>query len=140
MDGIGVGAGVVDILNSEFGGGKWGSVLDIIGGATPYDLPHFGGEFLKAKNVRTQAYLLLKTAIQNKQIGGIVDNELIEELTAIRYKIEDKVISIMPKDAIKTILGRSPDKADALAYANLVATVGLVMGGGVPFLAIKNKK
>jgi hypothetical protein len=44
------------------------------------------------------------------------DEDLAEELTALSYERDDKKgIRVMGKDAIRTALGRSPDKLDSLA-------------------------
>ena len=52
-------------------------------------------------------------------MGNVVDEALKLELQAIKYEIHaDKTLRVIGKEAIKKLLGRSPDIADALAYAN----------------------
>jgi len=44
------------------------------------------------------------------------DDDLEEELTVLTYERDDKQgIKVMGKDAIRSALGRSPDKLDSLA-------------------------
>jgi len=48
-----------------------------------------------------------------------IQEQLQQELAAIRYDFaSDRRVKILPKAEIKKRLGRSPDIADALAYAN----------------------
>jgi hypothetical protein len=42
------------------------------------------------------------------------DEELIEELTVATYEVKDGRIRVMPKDTMRELLKRSPDRADAL--------------------------
>ena len=74
------------------------------------------------QNLKTQCYYKLADLINKGQIGieGIDvngKNNLIEELEQVRMKDADKdnKLQIIPKDTVKSILGRSPDYADALA-------------------------
>ena len=56
----------------------------------------------------------------NGQIGNLTDEALKLEL---QYEIySDKKVKVVSKEAIKKLLGRSPDYADSLAYANWVKT------------------
>ena len=64
---------------------------------------------------------------KNKQNPALPpDDELMQELTEIRYKIKsDGKIIIEPKEELKKRLKRSPGKADALAltfYPNVANT------------------
>ena len=74
------------------------------------------------QNLKTQCYYKLADQINKGQIG--IDckdvntkNNIIEELEQVRMKDADKdnKLQMIPKDTIKSILGRSPDYADALA-------------------------
>lgn len=74
------------------------------------------------QNLKTQCYYKLADKINKGQIGIDckdinVKNQMIEELEQVRMKDADKdnKLQIIPKDTIKSILGRSPDYADALA-------------------------
>lgn len=76
-------------------------------------------EHLKAFNVRSEMFLLL----QERFTQGLItlppnDDELAEEIVHIRYKINsDGKIQISDNEGIKKRLGRSPDRAIALALA-----------------------
>lgn len=81
---------------------------------------------LKFKNIRAAAYWKLREALDPAHGDGLAlpdDPELREELCAPRFEVTAQGIQIEPKDAIKQRLGRSPDKADAvaLAYYTLIA-------------------
>ena len=73
------------------------------------------------QNLKTQCYYKLADLVNKAQIG-IDCNDIhikkciIEEMEQVRSKNADKdaKIQIQPKDTIKTILGRSPDFADAI--------------------------
>lgn len=66
-------------------------------------------------NKRAEMYFNLKEAINN---GAVLpkDEELMEELLAITYEFTPQgKIKLVPKEEIKKSIGRSPDKADAVA-------------------------
>ena len=74
------------------------------------------------QNLKTQCYYKLADQINKGQIGVScsdvnVKNYITEELEQVRTKDADKdnKLQIIPKDTVKSILGRSPDYADALA-------------------------
>jgi len=74
------------------------------------------------QNLKTQCYYKMADLINKAQIGitcedVIAKNDIIEELEQVRTKDADKdnKLQIIPKDSIKTIIGRSPDYADAIA-------------------------
>lgn len=97
----GYGAGVVDALRQIN--------QDPIGvqfAGKPLDPRYF--------NKRSEMYFELAKWVKN---GGQlpVDEELKEELCATEYRFVGDKFRIVDKDEIKSILGRSPDKADAAA-------------------------
>ena len=74
------------------------------------------------QNLKTQCYYKMSDLINKGQIGincedVSIKHEIIEELEQVRTKDADKdnKLQIIPKDNIKTIIGRSPDYADAIA-------------------------
>jgi len=74
------------------------------------------------QNLKTQCYYKLADQINKGQIGVScsdvnIKNYITEELEQVRTKDADKdnKLQIIPKDTVKSILGRSPDYADALA-------------------------
>ena len=74
------------------------------------------------RNLKTQCYYKLAEKINKNEIG-ITTNDImikqyiIEELEQVRSKDHDKdtKLSIVSKDVIKSLIGRSPDFADSLA-------------------------
>lgn len=103
IDTIGVGAGVFDnMLNQGFYcvDGNFGFMAD--------DKDRFS-------NKRAECYFRLKDAL-DRGLALPKDDGLMEELLAISYFYrETGKVQIQAKDNIKKELGRSPDKADALA-------------------------
>lgn len=91
-------------------------------------------------NLRSQLYYNLRYAIQDTTIKIVDDkykNEIIQEIYATRTTERAGKMAIIPKDDIKTQLGRSPDFADALAYRmifnyKLVADYKPTYGGQLP--------
>ena len=76
----------------------------------------------KYQNLKTQCYYTLAKKINEGQLGISCNNintknDIIEELEQVRTKDADKdnKLQILSKDTIKSIIGRSPDYADALA-------------------------
>lgn len=75
----------------------------------------------KMRNKRAEFYWKLREAL-DPDLGGQLalpadDSELLEELTSMYYTVKPSGISIESKDKIKERLGRSPDRADAVAYS-----------------------
>ena len=103
VDTIGIGAGVHDILMRQ-------GIFSIDG--------NFGmkaSEENTYMNKRAESYFKLSNAMK-RGLSIPNDDELAEELLAIEYTFtESGKVKIIPKDKIKELLGRSPDKADALA-------------------------
>ena len=74
------------------------------------------------QNLKTQCYYKLADLVNKAQIGIScndinVKQNIIEELEQIRTKDADKdnKLQIISKDNVKSIIGRSPDYADAIA-------------------------
>lgn len=77
------------------------------------------GRPIKYANLRSQAWWELKEKCRLKawKMPAIYDEELWQELTAIRYSTRADTIALEDKHYIRHRLGRSPDKADALVMA-----------------------
>lgn len=103
VDTIGIGAGVHDILIRQ-------GVFSIDG--------NFGFKAADNNtyyNKRAEAYFKLADAVK-RGLALPKDDDLAAELLAIEYEfMETGKVKIQSKDKIKERLGRSPDKADALA-------------------------
>lgn len=128
IDVVGVGAGVVDYLkNAGY------NVCEIQGGAKP--LEESKDEPFKPFNLRSQIFYALRNEICEGRLGNITDRVLRQELSMIRYEISaDRTVKIVSKDVIKKLLGKSPDYADALAYASWVITHPAPYRGPMPFI------
>jgi hypothetical protein len=76
----------------------------------------FGGKATDPRyfNKRSEMYFELAKWVRN---GGALpdDPELAEELCATTYRFQGDKFRLDDKDDIKDTIGRSPDKADALA-------------------------
>jgi len=106
VDVIGIGAGVCDRLD-ELGY----KVTEVNVGESPDDKD-------KYFNLRAEVFWSLRELFKKDLIGIPNDSSLVQELTDLRYKYSsEKKIRIEAKEDMKKRIGRSPDKADALALA-----------------------
>ena len=122
VDAVGIGSGVIDILAAQHY-----HVCEIQGGASPIDKDI--QEAFKPFNLRSQMYYQLMKDIRDGNIGNLTDENLKMELQSIQYEIvSEKTVKILPKEAIKKLLGKSPDLADALAYCNWSKSNFVYMG------------
>ena len=114
IDSVGLGAGVVDGLKLQ-----GFDVIELQGGARPEEMDC--SETFKPYNLRSQMYYELRKDLINGEIGNLTNEGLKFELQAIKYEVySDKTVKVVSKEAIKKLLGRSPDLADSLVYANWV--------------------
>lgn len=75
---------------------------------------------LKFINLRAEIYWKLREALDPVSGQGLAlpdDSELLSDLCAPRWVLQANGIKIESKDDIKARIGRSPDCADAIAYA-----------------------
>ena len=73
-------------------------------------------------NLRTEAYAELARDIRN---GFYVPEDVRAELLAQQVTIDNRGrIALVPKELVKKALGRSPDRADAIALANYARNHG----------------
>ncbi len=101
VDNNGVGAGVYDQLIQ--------AGLPIFDGNSSRSSAEFG-----LANKRIEMYQRLSKKLINMKIPD--DDELLGELSAVRYIISEKgLLMLEPKAETKKRLGRSPDKGDAVA-------------------------
>jgi hypothetical protein len=95
-------------------GGSWIDQLQAIG-RSPIGI-HFAGKANSPRfaNRRAEMWWLMAEWVKK---GGALPNEpeLVAELTTPTYSFKGDAILIEPKEEIKKRLGRSPDRADALA-------------------------
>ena len=106
IDEGGVGAGLVDRLR-ELG--------------QPVQGMHFGARAFDAdrfQNARSECYWRLRERLEAGTLVLPADDELLEEIAAQRVEFDARGrIALAPKDEIRAALGRSPDRADAIAMA-----------------------
>lgn len=104
VDGVGVGAGVVDRL-VELGY----AVVDMQSGAAPADPKHFA-------NARAEWFWILRRLLETGDLDlDPADEELAAQLGSIKYKFTSKgQIVIESKDEMKKRGLPSPDRADAV--------------------------
>lgn len=112
IDDSGVGGGVTDRLNEQ---------------NVEAEAVNFGEKAIDPErffNTRAEAYWLLRERLNPKSEDPLQipnDPDLIHELTSMKYSVTSKgQIKIESKDDIKKRIGKSPDKADALAIANFI--------------------
>lgn len=73
-------------------------------------------------NKRSEAHWLFREALDPDQVGGSPimlpdDPELLGDLTAPTYEVSPRGIQILEKEEVCKVLGRSPDKGDAVVMA-----------------------
>lgn len=116
VDAVGVGSGVLDNLHS-----MGYNVKEIIGGAKPVEIKY--DDNFQPFNLRSQMYHELRRDLMEGNIGNLNDQSLRLELASIQYEISaERTVRVVGKDVIRKVLGKSPDLADALCYANWVKT------------------
>lgn len=125
VDSIGVGAGTVNEMRRMLGGQA--SPVPLNSGAKASIRAAKAGEqdgwqadVNLFANLRAQMYWQLREDARQGRIGLPDDPQLIEELIMPVYEVRNGKVLIEPKDDIKRRLGRSPNKADAVVYANWV--------------------
>lgn len=124
IDAVGVGAGAVNEAR------RLGmAVKAIYNGAKPEStaqrLPdgrviEWGPDVNRFENFRGQSHWQTREDFRLGIIDVKWDQELAEELTALTFEDEGKVVKMPPKSEVKILLGRSPDKADAFVMGNWV--------------------
>lgn len=109
VDSPGLGGGVIDALEA-MGGRPW----DYNGGLPP--LGYQAGE--KFANLRAESFWTLRRRLEMGTIALPPDEKLGDELCAMRWSIRlDGKVQLEGKDELRARLGRSPDRADAVAMA-----------------------
>lgn len=108
IDEDGIGGGVVDILKCS----------GFLNGSAPLEVD---GKKQNYQNLKSQCYFLLAEKINKGEIYIKTDdievkNLLVQELEQVKRKDVDKdgKLSVLPKEQVKALIGRSPDYSDAL--------------------------
>lgn len=110
VDGVGIGAGVVDRLWE-----KGIFVTNFIGNAAP-TVQEWSSVF-KFKNLKAQGYWLVKECLKGKELGNIKDPTLKSELASIWKSTDEKEIAVDSKEKYRLRNGKSPDLSDGCMYA-----------------------
>lgn len=115
VDAIGIGSSALDFIQ-----GLNLLVLPVVGSEASKEMDVSGG--LRMRNRRAEMYWRLREALDPTNPDPIElppDQELLADLCAVRYKVvtmgKVAAIQIREKDEIREVLGRSPDKGDAVA-------------------------
>lgn len=113
IDSSGIGGAVFDMLDTleEFSG-KVYLLLGIDGGTSSRDLSQWA-------NNRAYNHHSLRDQMLNGKIDlDYEDRELREQLLGVTYRFTNRGgVQITPKDQMRTVMGGSPDRLDALIYA-----------------------
>lgn len=125
VDSIGVGAGTVNESRRLYGqtaafqalNGGAGAVTRVAKGAEGAGWEMDANLFL---NLRAQMYWQLREDLRKGLIGLPHDAALVDELILPTYEIRAGKVVVEPKATIKARLGHSPNRADAVVYANWV--------------------
>ena len=125
LDIIGIGSSSYDIFNDDTDMNING--INFSAGSDATDKTGL----LKMRNLRAEAYWALREALDPKNtedepIALPPDEELIADLAAPRWKRTTTGLLIEDKDAIRTRIGRSPGKGDALALSFLHSSPGIL--------------
>lgn len=119
VDTVGYGAGVYDQLKEDSK-----PVKSVESGASAIDMEEDTDHVYSFDNLRAQMWWYLMLAFSKEEIAIDLPEDdqqrLLEELTSIKYIIDDKKVKIQSKKELKSDLGRSPDYADAMCYAYFV--------------------
>jgi hypothetical protein len=126
IDSAGIGGGVFDILEkSEEYWSKTYALIGIDGGSRSPDLTRWA-------NARAYNHDYLRTEMSEGRIDiDFDDRELAEQLIGVTFKFNNRgAIQISPKDEMRTVMGGSPDRLDALIYS--VVDLDWALGGIPP--------
>jgi phage terminase large subunit len=106
VDEPGVGGGVIDVLRER------GATVRAYNGGKPA----VGRKANSFRNLRAQAFWNIRRRLERGDLALPPDEKLSEELCSMRWSIAtDGKVEIEPKEALRARLGRSPDRADAVA-------------------------
>lgn len=131
VDAVGLGAGVVDTLNARAAllREPWFSVYEMHGSASPpVDV---GGSVHGYGNARAYWYDQLRQSMRNGRVKIEDDERVKDDLAIVFYKFKNGKLFIISKEEMRKDHGRSPDHADALAYATAPVQDGLPVGSSV---------
>ncbi|AXH66184.1 terminase [Streptomyces phage Satis] len=129
VDAVGLGAGVVDTLNARSAllPEQWYTVYEMHGSASPP--ADVGGSVYGFYNARAYWFEQLRQKMRNGSVKLIDPDELIaDDLKMVFYSIKNGRLLIASKEDMRKEYGKSPDFADAIAYAVAPVAEGLQQG------------
>ena len=129
VDAVGLGAGVVDTLNarSVLLPEPWFSVYEMHGSAAPPQ--DVGGSVYGFYNARAYWFDQLRQKMRNASVKiDDPDGLISDDLRMVFYSIRNGRLLIASKEDMRKEYGRSPDLADAVAYAVAPTAEGLTRG------------
>ncbi|HEX6910088.1 MAG TPA: hypothetical protein VF142_06830 [Longimicrobium sp.] len=104
VDEVGVGGGLLDRLKEQHY-----HAVGFNGGRASRDRRKF-------VNLRAEAFWELRKLLEAGAVALPRDDQLWDELTALRWSVDSQGrVALEAKDALRDRIGRSPDKADAVA-------------------------
>lgn len=117
IDIVGYGAGVYDNLE-EMGM----QIRPVDSGSSPVDT--YEHQFYTFNNLRSQMWWYASQQLADGNVSSDLPQDqfqtLVEDLTSVKYIIDDKKIKVQSKDKLKEELGRSPDFGDMFVYGLFV--------------------
>lgn len=129
VDAVGLGAGVVDTLNARATllPDPWFSVYEMHGSASPP--ADVGGSVYGFYNARAYWFEQLRQKMRNGSVKLIDEDEKIaDDLKMVFYSIKNGRLLLASKEDMRKEYGKSPDHADAVAYAVAPVAEGLRQG------------
>lgn len=129
VDAVGLGAGVVDTLNARATllPEPWFTVYEMHGSASPP--ADVGGSVYGFYNARAYWFEQLRQKMRNGSVKLIDEGDRIaDDLKMVFYSIKNGRLLIASKEDMRKEYGKSPDFADAIAYAVAPVAEGLRQG------------
>lgn len=128
VDAVGLGAGVVDTLNARRAllPQPWFDVYEMHGSAAPPQ--DMGGSVQGYGNARAYWFDQLRQSVRNGSVKLEECDSFRDDLAVVLYRYKSGRLFIISKEDMRKMVGRSPDVADALAYATAPVSDGLLLG------------
>lgn len=128
VDVIGIGSSVVDHLSKLH-------VVAVNGSEKAKGTDETGN--LRFVNRRAELWWKMREALdpRTSQVALPPGDDLLAELTAPKFSVQGRGIQVEPKDKIKERLSRSPDKAEAVVYANIATAKDAAIAYELPPVA-----
>ncbi len=118
--GAALGMGILDRLNEK----GWPVEQFDFAGKPPFE------EGARFANMRAWSYMKVKAFIRDRQIALLDDPLLREEAVGTRYTISGQgAVQIEPKKKLRSRLGRSPDRLDAVVMGLAIGAESATIGG-----------